>query len=163
LTPFWKKPEAPEREILEQVEPVEIPVINEAKRRLAKGDLSGAILHAYPVTTDDLSRAYGIPFLPGHTYEELLRKIRGHKELGHLPEYYRRFYQMYAPLRYGGKGAPEFHGSPEIVIDLLKAIYAERPMWELYIEPKNRPEPEEGGAMPEAADGAPMPPEADAP
>lgn len=143
MTPWWKRPEPLDREIVEQVEPVEIPVINEVKRRLAKGDVLGAIRHGFPVAADDLSRAYNIPLLPGHTYEEFLRRIRGHKELGHLPEHYRRFYQLYAPIRYGPPGTSAPDGSPTALIDLLKAIYAERPMWQLYIAPRDSPREDE--------------------
>jgi hypothetical protein len=147
MTSWWRKPEAVGPEIVEQVEPVEIPVITEVKRQLAQSDFRAAILHAYPVVASDLARAYSLPFPHGMTHEEFLRSSRT-KKTGHLPEFLQRLYRLYAPIRYGPPGAPE---SPASLTELLKSIYGQPPMWRLYLAPRDLPPPEEPSAPPEGA------------
>ncbi|MCI4349149.1 MAG: hypothetical protein L3J93_02880 [Thermoplasmata archaeon] len=151
MTPWWKKPDTVEPEIVEQVEPVEIPVITEVKRQLAQSDFRSAILHAYPVVANDLSRAFAIPFPHGTTHEEFLRASRT-KKTGHLPEFLQRLYRLYAPIRYGPPGAPE---SPASLTELLKSIYAQPPMWRLHLAPREAPPAEE---PPTLEVGPPAPP-----
>ncbi|HUI38965.1 MAG TPA: DUF4129 domain-containing protein [Thermoplasmata archaeon] len=141
MSPWWKRPEAAPPEILEQVEPVEVPLLTEVKRMLAEGDFRGAILHAYPIVSGDLSKAFGVPFPKGMTHEEFLRRASA-KQKGLLPQYLHRLYELYAPVRYGSTEASE---SPATLTELLKSIYAQRAMWRLYIEPRHPPEePPEG-------------------
>ncbi|MGI0129161.1 MAG: hypothetical protein ACREEC_03275, partial [Thermoplasmata archaeon] len=123
MSPWWRKPEPVSREIVEQITAVEIPVITEVNRRLAKGDYDGAIRYAYPRATEDLARALQVSFPSGMTHEEFLRTISTSK-IGHLPEFFQRFYGLYAPLRYGPPGARE---EPAALVSLLKSIYAPRP------------------------------------
>jgi hypothetical protein len=149
MNPWWRKPQPVTTEIVEQITAVEIPVITEVNRRLAKGDYSGAIRFAYPKASEDLARAFRIPFPAGMTHEEFLR-TRTTTEMGHLPEFFERFYDLYSPLRYGPPGARE---DPAQLVSLLKSIYAPRPMWQLYLQPKN----------PDRPRSRPSPPRADSP
>jgi hypothetical protein len=133
MNPWWRKPQPVSREIVEQITAVEIPVITEVNRRLAKGDYGGAIRFAYPKAAEDLARAFQVSFPLGMTHEEFLRAAALPK-MGHLPEFFQRFYDLYAPLRYGPPGARE---EPATLVSLLKSIYAPRPMWQLYLQPKD--------------------------
>jgi hypothetical protein len=133
MNPWWRRPQPVSREIVEQITAVEIPVITEVNRRLAKGDYAGAMRHAYPRAAEDLARAFQVSFPPGMTHEEFLRTGTV-SQMGHLPEFFQRFYKLYAPLRYGPAGARE---EPATLVSLLKSIYAPRPMWQLYLQPKD--------------------------
>jgi hypothetical protein len=137
MTPWWKKPEPVEPEVVEHIEAVEIPVITEVKRRFAKGDYAAALLEAYPKAANDLSRGFRIPFPAGMTHEEFLR-TKVTPEMGHLPEFFRRFYDLYAPLRYGPPGKFE---TPKELPGILESIYAHKAMWRLYLQPKDESAP----------------------
>jgi len=153
MSRWFRKPEAPPPEIVEQVEPVEIPVIIEVARRLEHGDPRGAVRYAFPRAIHDCSKAYQMPFPPSWTNEEFLRSLK-EETMGHLPEFLKLFYQLYSPVRYGPPGTPVQYGLPrgpepprilpptelpEALSGLLKGIYAEPPMWRLYIAPKIPP------------------------
>lgn len=128
---FTRAP-APPPEIIERVEAVEIPVITETKRRLARGEYEEALRAAYAQVVADVQRAYAARFPPGWTHDELIeRGLDG--RMGHLPEFLRRLTDLYVPVRYGPAPAPE---DPEQLTGLLVSIYAQRPMWQLYLESK---------------------------
>ena len=165
MSRWFSKPEAPPPEIVEQVEPLEIPVIIEANRRLGRGDYLGAVRGSYPQVANDLAKAFNTPFPTYWTHEEFLRSL-DEKTMGHLPEFLRLFYQIYAPVRYGPPGTPIRYGLmahgpdtgrvlapaevPKTLMELLKSIYSQPPMWRLYISLKV---PREGGASPEGGNG----------
>jgi hypothetical protein len=156
MSPWWKKPEPVAPEVVEQIEAVEIPVITEVKRRFAKGDYAAALLEAYPKAANDLSRGFKIPFPAGMTHEEFLR-TKTTPEMGHLPEFFHRFYALYAPLRYGPPGKFE---TPKELPGILESIYAHRAMWRLYLQPKEESAPHRRHEAPTApgetsAPGAP--------
>ncbi|HEV2166683.1 MAG TPA: hypothetical protein VGS23_06910 [Thermoplasmata archaeon] len=142
MNPWWRKPQPVNTEIVEQITAVEIPVISEVNRRLAKGDYEGAIRIAYPKAARDLARAFRVPFPAGMTHEEFLR-TQTTEAMGHLPEFFQRFYELYAPLRYGPPGAWQ---DPAALVTILKSIYAPRPMWQLYLQPKDPDHPRGKGA-----------------
>jgi Domain of unknown function (DUF4129) len=124
-----KVPEGPV-EVIERVEPIEVPILTETKRRLGHGDYDGALRAAYAQVVDDLQRAYGSEFPPGWTSGEILD--RGPSEAwGHLPDFVRRLTDLYTPLRFGAAAPPR---DPDGLVALLQSIYAARPMWHLYAE-----------------------------
>lgn len=144
-----KEPERPV-EVIERIEPVEIPIITETKRRLARGEYAPALQGAYDQVLLDLQRAYGQRFPPGWTNGEILD--RGSAESwGHLPDFLRRLTDLYMPFRFGGQ-APS--GDPETLLGLLQSIYAARPMWRLYVEPRQE-RPTSVGADAPSATGPP--------
>jgi hypothetical protein len=166
MSRWFRKPEAPSPEIVEQVEPLEIPVIIEVNRRLGRGDYIGAVRMSYPQVAGDLAKAFNTPFPRYWTHEEFLRSLDD-KTMGHLPEFLRLFYQVYAPIRYGPPGTPIRYGLmthgpeagrilaptevPKVLAELLKSIYAQPPMWRLYVSLKQPPE--DGGDAPPAPAG----------
>ena len=147
MSSWWKKPQPVSTEIVEQITAVEIPVITEVNRRIAKGDYDGAIRFAYPKAAEDLARAFRVAFPPGMTHEEFLR-TQTTSAMGHLPEFFLRFYELYAPLRYGPPGAWQ---DPAALVTILKSIYAPRPMWQLYLQPKD-PDHPRGRGTPRSGD-----------
>ncbi len=130
MSPWWKKPDPVEPTVVEQIEAIEVPIITEVKARLAKGDYAGALRVSYPVAANDLAKAFQKTFPPGMTHEEFLR-TRTTKEMGHLPEFFRRFYGLYAPLRYGPPGPVHDTGA---LTGILESIYANKAMWYLYLQ-----------------------------
>ena len=139
MTHWWqRREEAAPPTIVERVVPVEIPVLTETKRRLARGDYENALRLAYACVVDDLQRAYGRPFPPGWTHGEIVER-GGDENWGHLPDFVRRLTDLYTPLRFGGDAQVR---QPELLLELLQSIYAARPMWRLYLEPRTDPTPE---------------------
>jgi hypothetical protein len=145
---FSRAPATPP-EIVERVEAVEIPIITETKRRLARGEYDEALRGAYAQVVADVQRAYGARFPPGWTHDELIERGLDAR-MGHLPEFLRRLTDLYVPLRYGP--APVSR-DPEQLTGLLVSIYAPRPMWQLYLEPRR-----DDGAATRAASRTPRPP-----
>ncbi|MCI4336322.1 MAG: hypothetical protein L3K17_03880 [Thermoplasmata archaeon] len=129
---FSRAPDTPP-EIVERVEPVEIPVITETKRRLGRDEYDAALAGAFRQVIDDLQRAYGLTFPAGWSQYEILDKGLAEPKLGHLPEFIRRLTDLYIPMRFG---PPPWARDPDQLSGLLRSIYAQRPMWALYIESK---------------------------
>lgn len=147
---FSRPPETPP-EVIERVEPIEIPIISEVQRRLARNEYEGALAVAYRQVIDDLQRAYGLTFPPGWTQFEILERGLADPKLGHLPEFVRRLTDLYVPTRFS---APPWPRDPEQLEALLRSIYARRPMWALYLQAKREGGRAAGGAAPTAAPGA---------
>ena len=122
-------------EVVERVEPVEIPIITETKRRLARGEYAPALQAAYGQVVADLQKAFGRPFPAGWTNQEILDRGAG-ESWGHVPDFFRRLTDLYTPLRFG---APAPATEPETLLSLLQSIYAAPPMWRLYLQPKHIP------------------------
>ncbi len=149
--PRWR-PRTPEPPpvVIERIEPVEIPILTETKRLVARGEYDRALREAYAQVITDVQRAYGQPFAPGWTTGEIL--ARGTTEpMGHLREFLARLTELYAPLRFHPEGADR---RPEELLEVLRSIYAARPMWRLYLEPRDDATP----AAPPVAEGT-RPPE----
>ncbi|HYK92605.1 MAG TPA: DUF4129 domain-containing protein [Thermoplasmata archaeon] len=126
---FSKEPEKPV-EVVERLIPVEIPILTETKRRLARQEYEEALRSAYGQVVGDLQRAFGTPFPTGWTNREILE--RGRVEgWEHLPDFLQRLTDLYTPMRFGGR--PE-SSDPELLLGLLQSIYAARPMWRLYVQ-----------------------------
>ena len=124
-----KSPERPV-EVIERIEPIEIPIITETKRHLGRGEYEEALRAAYAQVVADLQRAYGTEFPPGWTSGEILDRGRS-EAWGHLPDFVRRLTDLYTPLRFGGAAPAR---DPDGLVALLQSIYAARPMWRLYAE-----------------------------
>ncbi|MCI4369316.1 MAG: hypothetical protein L3K09_07135 [Thermoplasmata archaeon] len=145
--------------IVERVEPVEIPIITETKRRLARGEYEEALRAAYLKSIEDVQRAYDLKIPPGRTHGEILA-MEFPESIGHLPEFLRRLYALYQPVRYG---RPPWPREEKLVSSLLQSIYSPRPMWQLYVEPKHGPSPVPPVPDPPVPDGkGPAAPESEA-
>ncbi|MHB8352574.1 MAG: hypothetical protein ACYDFT_07820 [Thermoplasmata archaeon] len=115
--------------VTERIRGVEVPVLTDAKRRLLRRDVAGALRDAYPKLLEDLQRAYGVEFPPGYSHEEIL--ARGFTEpMRPLTEFFDRLYRLYAPVRFGGR-MPDDRGDE--VLELLRSLYSPEPMWRLYL------------------------------
>src|SRR5215469_2071723 len=123
---WFSRPPEPSPEVVERVEPVEIPVISEVARRLARDEFEGAVAVAYRQVIEDLQRAYGLTFPPGWTQYEVVEKGLADPRLGHLPEFIRRLTDLYVPTRFSD---PPRSRDGEQLGALLRSIYSRRPMW----------------------------------
>ncbi|MCI4340810.1 MAG: hypothetical protein L3K11_00300 [Thermoplasmata archaeon] len=117
--------------MIEKFRPVEVPVLTETKRRLAKGQVGEALRLAYPQVITDLQRAYHRPFAVGWTHEEIIR-YGFQPEMEPLLDFFEELWRLYEPFRFGDRAPP-----PEgrAVLELLVSLYAAAPMWRLYVEP----------------------------
>ncbi len=111
------------------VEPVEVPVLTESRRRIGRGDFAGAIRYAFPMALRDAERAYGLRFPPELTNGEILTGGFP-SDRASVAELFGQLYRIYEPTRYGARPPSD----PEAFMDLLRSIYADRPMWSLYVE-----------------------------
>ena len=130
--PFGRGRPGTEATVGDRYRPVEVPILTEAKRRAAVGDLGGALRYAYPRVLADLERAFEVEFPPGFSHEEIVERAFT-PAMAPLRVFLDQLYRMYAPARYGGAGPPA--GSAEELVELLKSLYAADPMWRLYVRP----------------------------
>ena len=150
---WFSKTPPPATEVVERVEPIEIPIISETQRRLARDEYDAALGGAYRQVVDDLQRAYGLTFPPGWTQYEILDKGLADPKLGHLPEFIRRLTDLYVPMRFG---PPPWTRDPDQLEALLRSIYARRPLWALYLQAKrDGPRPGPTGAPLAATSASP--------
>jgi hypothetical protein len=116
---------------VDRIRAVEVPVLTEAKRRLVRGDVPGALRFAYPKVLEDLGRAFGTPIPEGFSHEEIVD--RGFTpEMAPLVDFFDRLYALYAPARFGTGPPPD---SGDEVLELLQSLYSAEPMWRLYVTP----------------------------
>jgi hypothetical protein len=147
--------DVPEPTVIERIRPVEVPVLTDAKRRVAVGDVRGALLTSYPRVVEDLARAYDVEFPPGYSHEDIVGE--GLPEAASpLRVFLDRLYTLYAPVRFAGRAPPPV--GPEIIA-LLQSLYASEPMWRLYVSeahPEVRapdPTPTSAAPWPSSAEG----------
>lgn len=145
MTRWFSRPPEAAPEVVERIEPIEIPIISEVQRRLARDEYEAAVAAAYRQVIDDLQRAYGRTFPPGWTQYEVLDKGLNDPKLGHLPEFVRRLTDLYVPTRFS---APPWPRDPEQLESLLRSIYARRPMWALYLQAKKEASRSSEGSAP---------------
>ncbi len=128
---LWKRltgapPPAPV--VVERMSLVEVPVLTETKKRVARGETGAAVVFGFTQAIADVSRAYGIAFPPELTPLEFIRWAMGPQTpLAQQREIYERAYAIYEPVRYWGAAGngPEF-------IEALTSIYAAPEMARLY-------------------------------
>ena len=128
------------------------PVVGEVDRLLAEGKVGDALIRGFLTAETDVRQAFGLPYTRYQTHREFLRtQLRS--DMGYLAVLLPRLYVLYEPVRYG-KGHT---AAPELVRDLVRAIFNEGPVFNLYRDPNyvhrfNRPaEPARAGAGPVAA------------
>jgi hypothetical protein len=138
---MFRRPESTTIVVRDRIRPVEVPVLTEAKRRLGRDDVAGALLYAYPKVVEDLGRAYGVEFPEGYSHEEILTK--GFNEaMAPMAEFFDRLYRLYAPVRFGRRPPP---GTGDAVLELLQSLYGAEPMWRLYVTNLAAPDPPDNG------------------
>ncbi len=103
------------------------PILGEVDQLIAQGKTVEAVLRAYPTAEEDVRRAFGLRLPEQWTHREFLREqLRA--DMGYVTQLLPRLYALYEPARYGSH--------PEVPVallrDLLRAIYAEAPMYNLY-------------------------------
>jgi hypothetical protein len=117
-----------------------IPVVVEAEKRLAQAQYARAVGDAYHRVVLDLQRAYGLSLPAQWTHREFLSDFL-RDDMGVLTSRVNRLYELYEPVRYG----TESDWAKGDLIELLRQIYEEPSMRNLYLRPAN----------PLASDGAP--------
>ena len=130
--------------VQDRIRAIEVPVLTEVKRRIGRGDVSGALLYAYPKVLEDLPRAYGIEVAAGDVHEELMGR-RVTPEMAPVAEFFDRLYTLYAPVRFGERPA---NGSSKDLVEVLKSLYAAEPMWRLYLTALPNSAPSGSGPVP---------------
>ncbi len=89
--------------LLEQIVPLEVPVLTEVKRLLTRGERARAIRYGYLKAVEDCVYAFGVRFPTGATHVEFLATAMGPgSTLCDQREIYERAYRMYETVRYGG-------------------------------------------------------------
>jgi len=106
------------------------PIVGEVDRLLAQGKIEEAVLRGYLTAEADVLHAFGIQAPRQWTHREFLR---GHlrSDMGYVAVLLPRLYALYEPVRYGSSRTVP----PQLVHDLVHAIYDEGPIFNLYRDP----------------------------
>jgi hypothetical protein len=115
-------------------QPLKVPVITEAEKRLSQGQYARAVADAYHRVVLDVQKAYGLTLPAQWTHREFLSDFL-REDMGVLTTRVERLYRMYEPVRYGTEG----DWTKGDLIDLLLQIYDEPPMRDLYRPPPRPP------------------------
>ncbi len=103
------------------------PILAEVDQLVAQGKTAEAVLLAYPTVVEDVRRSFGLRLPRQWTHREFLREqLRA--DMGYVTQLLPRLYALYEPVRYG----PHRDVPAPLLRDLLRAIYAEAPMYNLY-------------------------------
>ncbi len=123
---FGKAPEGPI--VVERMSPMEVPVLTEVKRYIARGENALAIRYGYTTAIQDVTRAYGLKFPRELTNIEFLQWAMGPgTPLASQFDLFERAYRFYEPVRFG-EGVPKSMD----FLSTLTSIYASPPMFRLY-------------------------------
>ncbi|MCI4372707.1 MAG: DUF4129 domain-containing protein [Thermoplasmata archaeon] len=116
-----------------------IPVLVDAEKRLAKGEYARAVSDSYHRVVLDLQKAYGLSLPPQWTHREFLSDFL-RDDMGVLTSRVARLYRLYEPVRYGsGSGVEQGE-----LLELLRQIYEEPPLRDLYTRGSNSAAPKGG-------------------
>ncbi len=103
------------------------PILAEVDRLIQQGKSVDAVVRAYQTAEDDVRRAFGLRLPQQWTHREFLREqLRA--DMGYVTQLLPRLYALYEPARYGSH--PDVPTA--LLRDLLRAIYAEAPLYNLY-------------------------------
>ncbi len=106
------------------------PVVGEVEHLLAEGKVAEALVLGYLSAEADVRHAFGLPYSRFTTHREFLR-LHLRPDMGFVAVLLPRLYALYEPVRYGRD-----HGAaPALVRDLVRAIYDEGPIFNLYRDP----------------------------
>jgi hypothetical protein len=108
--------------------------VRESEQRLARGEYGLAVSEAYHRVVLDLQKAYGLSLPAQWTHREFLAQYL-RDDMGILNSEVARLYRLYEPVRYGS----ESDWTRGDLLDVLRKIYSEPPMRDLY--PSARPTP----------------------
>jgi hypothetical protein len=121
--------EIPAPTVIERIRPVEVPILTDVKRKVALGDVRGALLASYPQVVADLSRAYDVEFPPGFSHEDIVGPSLPDAARP-LAVFLERLFALYAPVRFAGRAPPPVGKE---IVELVQSLYSSEPMWRLYI------------------------------
>jgi hypothetical protein len=77
-----------------------VPAVVAVDKRLAAGDVAGAVRAAFPLVMMDVQRAYGVTFPPHWTSRDVLAHgLR--PDMGRLPDLLLQLHALYEPVRFG--------------------------------------------------------------
>lgn len=107
--------------------PVTIPILAATQEKLAQGQYAAAVAAAYHRVVLDLQKAYGLSLPAQWTHREFLSEYL-RDDMGEVTVLVERLYRLYEPVRYGSSA----DWSTGDVLGLLRAIYAEPAMRDLY-------------------------------
>ena len=103
------------------------PVVAEVERLLKDGKVAEALLRGYLTAEADVRQAFGLQLPRQWTHRELLREhLR--PDMGYVAVLLPRLYALYEPARYGSSRPI----SADAVRELVRAIYNEGPVYNLY-------------------------------
>ncbi|MCI4323608.1 MAG: hypothetical protein L3K03_06275 [Thermoplasmata archaeon] len=125
--------EVPAPTVIERIRPVEVPILTDVKRKVALGDVRGALLDSYPQVVADLGRAYDVEILPGYSHEDIVGPALP-QAARPLAVFLDRLFALYAPVRFAGRAPPPVGKE---IIELVQSLYSSEPMWRLYIREAN--------------------------
>jgi hypothetical protein len=103
------------------------PVVGEVERLLKEGKVAEALIRGYLTAEADVRQAFGLQLPRQWTHREFLREhLR--PDMGYVAVLLPRLYALYEPARYGSSRPI----SADAVRDLVRAIYNEGPVYNLY-------------------------------
>ncbi len=106
---------------------VTVPVISASEEKVARGQYPAAVADAYHRVVLDLQRAYGLTLPAQWTHRQFLTEYL-REDMGQVTVLVERLYRLYEPVRYGTSS----DWTPGDLVGLLRAIYAEPAMRDLY-------------------------------
>ncbi len=128
--------------VVQTMAPIEVPVITEVKRRIARGEVAYAIQFGFLKALEDAQTALRLSFPPSLTYREIVESVVMPAMAGGPAEFYQRLYRFYEPVRYG-KIVPE---NLDEFLAILTSIYAFQPLLYLYAAQASSPATGAAGA-----------------
>lgn len=133
---FWKRLFGSDTGPLQLDEPpayVDVGVVNEASRRIARGDVVDGIAFGFAMAVQDVAAAHSVQIPPGLTYGEILSESFPRRMPPSMLDHLQRMYALYEPLRFGPRVPVREVATREFVGE-LRALYASPQLQRMYAE-----------------------------
>jgi hypothetical protein len=119
------------------------PPVTNAEAAVASGEYARAVKEAYHRVVLDIQKAFSLALPAQWTHRQFLSDFM-REDMGILTPYVARLYAVYEPVRYGAPG----DWSPDDPLPLVRRIYAEPPMRDLYRAAEPGGSPSKGSRSP---------------
>ncbi len=136
MSNFWKRlfhADYPPSEVDERAPYLDVGVVNEASRRIGRGDVLDGVAFGLSMAVQDAASAHSIELSPGLTYPEILRGSFPRRMPPSMIEHFERMYALYEPIRFG-PAAPVREATAKEFIAELRALYASESLQRMYSE-----------------------------
>jgi|GEM_PF-6322343 len=133
---FWKRlfhTDSGPLELDERSAYLDVGVVNEASRRIGRGDIPDGVAFGFSMAVQDAASAHSIELSSALTYQDILRESFPRRMPPSMIDHLERMYSLYEPIRFGPPAPVSDAAAREFIVE-LRALYSAVSLQRMYSE-----------------------------